>query len=212
MQLMPTGFLSVAIGVADATISYLGTSNDSSSSPSFTSFPFGTASADRYIVVGFWTRGAGITAVSIGGVSATQIKVQANTGESSIWIANVPTGTSGTVALTGGATQTFIGGWELHKLTGAGVATATASATTSGGAMSLTSVSAGGVAIGVTGCNAADGTYTWTAILKDYDTESTRSGSGAHNAYASVQTNLSVPVSYSGALFEFGASCAASFR
>jgi hypothetical protein len=69
----------------------------------FAGVSFGVAAANRYIVVSvlrFNGGGGTITAVTIGGVSAAEVVTVADaTMSAGIWIALVPTGVTGTVAL-----------------------------------------------------------------------------------------------------------------
>ena len=72
-----------------------------SSTPS-TTMNFGVADGNRYIVVciSIWDN-ANPTAVTVGGVSATEVvAARDDNARAEVWIAAVPTGTSGTVALT----------------------------------------------------------------------------------------------------------------
>lgn len=96
--------------------SWLGETPDpaNASTYTFSSESLGTADADRYIIVGVVARKAGstdcsITSMTIGGVSATELLDQGNTDANcdvgGLYIANVPTGTTGDVVVTFPATM-----------------------------------------------------------------------------------------------------------
>lgn len=81
-----------------------------------TGVSFGAAAADRYIFLAFGTYNNGSawnSSVTIGGVSATLIAKQRNgtaNGNSEIWAALVPTGTTGTIVITTVANQAYFPG------------------------------------------------------------------------------------------------------
>ena len=84
-------------------------------SPTISSLNFGNATSNRQIIVAasYNTSSAGsITAMTIGGVSATQIEAAASasdTKHSCLWIADVPSGSTGSVAITSSAEIANIG-------------------------------------------------------------------------------------------------------
>jgi len=90
---------------APAILTFLMSASQSSGSGIYSGVSFGPASADRTIIVCVDAAdGPKNTAVTIGGVSASLVIKSGQTGsttEDQMWIAAVPTGTSGTIALTG---------------------------------------------------------------------------------------------------------------
>jgi hypothetical protein len=101
-----------------------GANNSNLSVYTFAAFPLGAPSAARKIVIGI---GAGdtsqvVTAVSIGGVSATMIpntKGSNQTAKTSMWVADVPSGTAGDVVVTWSGTAANCGvyGWAVYAST-----------------------------------------------------------------------------------------------
>lgn len=127
-------------GGGPLTVTYLARANSTSNGTnwSLTGVSFGTADADRHLVAVVGLRqndgNQGVpSAVTIGGVSATMDAGTAsvsgaNGGSVSIWRAKVPTGTSGTVAVTAAATSLNVR-VDLFSITGASTLTVTDSQT-----------------------------------------------------------------------------------
>lgn len=120
--MIPLGVLASAhvAPAGGSDLAWLGSafSATNTSSYSFTSQPFGAPDADRYIIVGGYARSSstgGVSSVTIGGVTATIVNL--SNGADSSWFAyaNVPTGTTGTVAITYGVSQNrqVIGIWSV---------------------------------------------------------------------------------------------------
>ena len=85
---------------------FTGTSTDGTTVTQ-TSIDFGTASSTRRLVCAIFYGGSNIlSAVTIGGVAATRLVgvVVSSTVRLELWIASVPTGTSGSVAVTSSTT------------------------------------------------------------------------------------------------------------
>lgn len=97
-----------------------GTDDNSLSSYTFPAQPLGAAAADRLIVVCASSRANNdIDAVSVAGIPAVQVANQYNTsGQSTIWIAEVPTGTTGDIVIqaTSGITRCL---FSAYRVTGA---------------------------------------------------------------------------------------------
>jgi len=121
--------IGLGVGGAEKTVEYLGTDTAGGSGATFTfaGAPFGDASGARMILVGICGRhedgGEHIDSATIGGVSATILVDVSDLGASvgssaSLFIANVPTGTSGTIVATFDTTVTndeaVIGIWRLE--------------------------------------------------------------------------------------------------
>lgn len=142
--------------------------NTSGGGGTFTGLNLGAAAPDRYMVAAIGNSSAtATTAVTIGGVSATQL-VAVNSpfgnARTSIWIALVPTGASGNVVISNGAGgNTTI---ALYSITGllspSAVATSTASGTPP---QSLSvAVNALGFVICVGYSSGATSTATWSGL------------------------------------------------
>lgn len=144
---------------------FSGNNNTSLSSHSTASVPFGTPAEDRYILVvarTFSGTAPAISSMTIGGVSATAV-VQLGSGVNRVamYIALVPTGTTGTVAYTTAAasSQNAIGVYALYGLTST---TPVASGNTN---PTLASV-AGGFAIAADAGNPLLGS--WSNVTQDF--------------------------------------------
>ena len=223
------GILAGLLGeaAADATITYTdkGVDGADGTTYSFTGKSFGTASADRYIIVGVGATSDftnSISSLTIGGVTATQRVYRSGSlsgayANAAIFIAAVPTGTTGTVAVTWASTnyRCSIGVWATTGLTGAGAATDTDS-----GAADPTTVAmncdAGGVMVGYGHSYdaGADGSHTWTNLTENFD-ELVEGGASYHTgacaAFASAQSGLSVTCDPAN-VFNSAAFVFASFR
>src|SRR5579863_1461870 len=126
----------------------------SGGSVTFTGVAFGAAAANRYIVVALYLDGSGIsmTGVTIGGITATAVVGSGNgTMAPSIWIAAVPTGTSGNVVATSTASPgTAEYGIAVYAMYSNGSATPSATGTSTASPPTATvAVPAGGVMIAV---------------------------------------------------------------
>ncbi len=93
-------------------------------SATFSNRSLGAADPDRYLAIAVGlrrnTNDADVTSVTIAGVAATNVayvkRVSSDRGvNSSIWIAKVPTGTTGDIVINA---ETGTGGWALYRLTG----------------------------------------------------------------------------------------------
>lgn len=166
----------------------------------FASQALGTAAGNRKIVVAICAGTSGqVSSVTIGGVSASHVvSVTGSEARTEFWVANVPTGATGTisVSLSASSGRCGIGVWAIY---GAGSAAHdTATSTASPGSVSL-DVPAGGVAIAA--CTAQNPvTTTWSGLTENYD-ENIESGdqshSGASLAFESAQSGLSITSTYS---------------
>lgn len=177
--------------------------NTSGSTGTFTGLSFGTAAVDRYLVAAFgYNSATAATAATIGGVSATLlIGVNSPFGNArtAIFIAAVPTGTSGTVVLSNGAGgNTTI---ALYSITGllspAAVATNSASGTPP--ANLSVAVNAFGVAIVCGYSSGASSTASWTnltAIDTNNHFISTATTSAGNFLASSAPTTLNTTFSY----------------
>ena len=178
---------------------------------SYSSQSFGDADASRIVVVGI-SHGGTVTeasGVTIGGVSATKaIGVTGGSGGavSSIWYAEVPTGTTGTIAATisGGAGQCAI---SVFAVIGAN-STPTDTGSHTGSVMTANdtiNVSDGGVIIGNQNSSphaAPTRTHSWTNLTEraDAQLEGDRSYSAASDAFETGETGRSITCTPSGSL------------
>lgn len=181
----------------------------------FSSQNLGTASADRYIIASVTGRAVGtptLSGVTIGGVTATSVVNQVNTagGNTSLaalFIAAVPTGTTGDVvaSMSGSFLRCGIGLWAATNLDSA---TATdSSGSTANDPTYAIDVSADGFAIGCA-YNADTATASWTNLTEDFDEAVEGAGSrhsGASATFASAQTNLTLTCDWSTSLNAAGA-------
>lgn len=151
-------------------------SPDTFTTYSFTSVSFGSASGTRRIVVGV-TGGtdtdALLSSATIGGVAATIVQnVAAGSGSTranaALLIADVPTGTSGTIAITWNAEmrRCGLGVWAVYNLQSS-VPVASGNSTGDPGSTSI-NTSSGGVAIACAYSRVTN-SVTWTNLTEDYD-------------------------------------------
>lgn len=141
-----------------------GTQAQVSGNATFTSQNFGPAAANRYIVIGT----TALTTVTVGGVSATKmVSVTSSNGTSALWVAAVPTGTSGTVVVNGSGSQTTA--FAAYSMIGNASPTpgATNTSTTNPPSASI-AIPTRGVAIAF--CLSENGaTPVWTGLTGDVD-------------------------------------------
>jgi len=178
----------------------------------FASQDIGTASATRYVVVtvfGRHTAAFTFSSVTVAGVSATSVVEQANAGSRlGIFIAAVPSGTTGNVVVTasGGIVRCGIGVYALYDLSSS-TAITTNSSTASPAALSV-NVTPGKILIAAAYTNGGSGNQlTWSGATEDFDvnlevgtsssaslltstTETPRTVTGAYGT-ASVQVAVS---------------------
>lgn len=196
-----------------------GIATNDASSHTFTSRSFGAAAGDRYIVVGVVSRSANaasISSVTIGGVSATEVNQIRNSADgfstlAGMFIAAVPTGISGTVAVSYSTTmiRSAIVVWRLVGSTGVVAAHGTGT-----GAVLETSmnVPAGGVACAIV-YNHVAATATWAGVTEDTPMtliESTASYTSGSENFATEQVGLTVGCTLSA--YGYSAFSAAAFE
>lgn len=181
----------------------------------FSSLNLGTAYTDRKIIIGIGAR-AGTsqtpTSVTVGGVTATHVaSVVQNGSYAGIYIASVPTGTTGNVVVTfpGGMVRAAVGVWSARRLQST---TATDTATDPDNPISQAlTMAAGsiGIAVGFTQGTTA---HTWTGFTKNFQEDisdnNNSSVSGASLARATAGT-VTVTMSTS---FDEEATAMAVFR
>lgn len=166
----------VPIGLMDApkpiVVSFLGSASDTSGG-NF-NLSFGAADPNRYLVAMVGS-GDGSVAVTIGGVTATPLVQQQYNGSAAgatgIYLAKVPTGTSGTVTITNANANRAVGLYSLINLQSvSAVATSSASAFTTPKPLPLNiNIQAGGVVLTVTYSSGSGSSpsATWTGLTPD---------------------------------------------
>lgn len=137
----------------------------------------GTADVGRFIIVSVLSRKTGasttISTVTIGGISATIVKqvsnAVTNTDVAGIVIASVPTGTTGDVVVTFGATMSrcIIAVYRAVGINNPFTANANASSTANDPTAAI-AVPSNGFEIGA-GLSAASSSATWTGLTEDFD-------------------------------------------
>ncbi len=168
----------------------------------FSSMSLGTADADRVIVAACtWERHAP-TACTINGVTATQV-VTADSGTvsvSQLWVAEVPTGTSGDVVFTVPGNASF-GACTLWRSTDidatADDSDSDSSVGSGSGGNTTLNVPAGGVVFAASYLRTT-GTATWTGPTEDYAVNTNgRDNSHASSEEASADSAFDCDVSWS---------------
>lgn len=183
------------LGSSAKTVTYLSLTGSGVDASSYTlsGTSLGAPAADRYIVAVVWTDAVAgsisISSVTIGGVSASLVTSASTSGTVlAMYIANVPTGTTGDVVASFSATSDdhHIALWALTGLTS--TTPIDTDSNTSNAALTMTS-EVGGVIIGAAW--AADPiTYTWSGATENYDSNyiATRTASGASGSTTATST------------------------
>jgi hypothetical protein len=179
MSYLP-GWFPAADAVAQRSVTVVNTTHaeDSVDRSTFTfsSQSLGTASDDRRIVVGIHTGGTGtISSVSIGGVSATRLTRSLDGSGNelcALWIAAVPTGTTGDVVVVWSTTTTncAIGVWAVYGLVSntAFAVASTGTSATDPASVTIDIPQLGGV-VGFARCVTNTNPFTWTGLTEDFD-------------------------------------------
>lgn len=180
------GISSGSVPLDDIVTTYKGSDTDSGTASSFTvsGAALGTASANRWIVVGALTITSAGTldggTVTVGGTGLTQrILVDGANGQSSLWAGSVPTGTTGDIVVTpaSGSPWVSVMWWSCDNV-GTGV---TDTDFDSAAVNTATSVS----------LNCSAGGAIITAVQHQSNTYNFRQA-GGHGDYAAIQTGLTV--------------------
>jgi hypothetical protein len=195
---------------------------------SFTSQDLGAADAARYIVVvvcGYLASGNhNLTAMTIGGETASLVIAAGgaanNNARTEMWIAAVPTGTTGTVDVTWDVpvSNCFISVYRLVGINPTAFDTATSTAADD---MSVTiDCEAGGfiIAGSQNSNNSTDLTVTWAGVTEDVEDyindgaipQTDNNWSSASDGFATAQTGLTVSANWSGSGEHAGVAAAFS--
>lgn len=159
------------------------------------SLSFGAAHSKRLLVAMVYTSGIVVDSATIGGVAATRRAIaDSGVGQTvQIWVAAVPTGTSGNVVLTldstdSGVTTVFIYNIQFAE---SAVPTDTATATSTSTTIDIEPL---GTAVGI--FHRADANHTWTGLVEDAEEVGTNPRqSVAHLDSEAGETGLTVSVS-----------------
>tara|TARA_R110002020_G_scaffold467684_1_gene691461 strand:+ start:358 stop:1017 length:660 start_codon:yes stop_codon:yes gene_type:complete len=162
----------------------------------FSGVALGTAATNRHIVIAATTAGgsaADASSVTVGGVSASLV-VRASGSDhtrAELWIASVPSGTTGDVVITWSGTKDRCGyaAWAMYGASASASDTATDSDTTPSFTID---VPANGYLIAGAGFNGPSSvpTATWTGVTEDYD-ETTKPNSGQTGGSVALATAAS---------------------
>lgn len=198
MSLYKPGF----IGSAKVSHAYLGHQNSlpGATSYTFSGMDFGAVHTGRYLVACIIST-ANLSSVTIGGVAATRIVGPEIFAE--MWIANVPTGTSGDVVINAGS-NIIRAGVNLYSLIGISSSTPhdTASdwANNASRSASIDCPSKGVIICGA-GFTAASGNAAWGNVTEDDEDSGAPSNiyTSASKFFGSTQSGLSVTVSMTSA-------------
>lgn len=209
MTMTPIGFFKGVPAAVPVTITFAGSASDvaNATNYSFSSVAIGTASSDRIVIVGVVLSSASAGAprttssVTVGGISATKIVERVNTDRESvsIWAAQVPTGTTATIAVNTSGSEGRAGviTWAMTgKSSVAAFATAFDSNTSSDPNATI-DIPANGAAVAVATVGQNTST-TWTGLTERHDSsvESVSVQTGASDNFASAQTALSVTANF----------------
>ena len=193
---------------ADATVTYIGSNNDTSNATTYTfsSEPIGTAAANRKVVVITTTSGSptqGFSSVTINGSSMTKLLQVNNTdNEVSLGIFELEysSGTTADIVVTASRSTNRMG-IDVYNINGAGSyfdsVTASFAAGGTNPSVLTHAVPEGGVSIAAIATENASSTYTWTNLTEDNDegVELALTRSTASGAQSSFQSALAVTVS-----------------
>lgn len=182
MSVIMIDSLRFGVPVVNPTMSYVSSNSSTAGSDpvTFTAQSIGTADATRKIIVAVgWSSAADqtISSMTIGGVSAAQVvatDTSSGSGGAAIWIADVPTGTTGDIVIdwSGSVARCAIAVYRVVNLTSS-TATDTDTATSaSSGVISVSActIPANGFAIASVSCiDGSGGTFTWSGITEDTD-------------------------------------------
>jgi hypothetical protein len=183
----------------------------------FTARDLGLAGRKHIAIAVGWIDTDNLTAVSVDGISATQVAVAAVAGgrESAIWIASVPTSTSGDVVLTfaGNVPTVYAGIYALYNLRSA-TAVDTATATGATGSTYFLDLSANIDARGVVVAVFAGGGVTNTPVPTGLSNETVLRNISAIRVYSAdyTATAAETPRTMGWTLNGFVAGCLATFR
>ena len=178
-----------------ASISYRAnySSTTDASSYTFASSDIGTATDRSLVVVAIHYRSSSISSVTIGGVTATQIRTVGAGLNTAIFSASGVTGTTADVVVTlsGTASRCLVAVYALYNLRSTTPVDSDITFTLSGSSLSRTvDTQADGVIVAAASATGSGRTFTWTGATENYDTviETADSYSGASTLTTSNTT------------------------
>lgn len=167
-----------------ATVTFLQCANDSTNLTTYTfaAQNVGTATADRYTAIGIASQDNaitfGVSSVTVGGASATEIADQAGAGSlssSAIYILSNPSGTSEDVVVTfsEAIADATICLWQVNNLlSGTAVDTAVGFSTNASAITLDTDTAADGITVGICDQETGAQSTTWTGLTERVDASS----------------------------------------
>ena len=198
-------------GAVPVEVSLTANAVDSGSATAYTfsSQALGAAADDRIIVVGGFSTNAvqTVSSVTIGGVSAVHVASATDSGgeQCALWQAAVPSGTTGDVVWTWGGAEVGMG-IGVWRIVNAVPSAYDFSGVTGASALSSTlDIPANGVAIAYSGAASVNRTATWSGLTEVFDANGIEDGStsgnhtGASLAFETVQSDLAIAMTLSGA-------------
>ena len=189
-------------GFADAAGAYIGSTADTTNAITytFTDHAIGTASADRYVLVGVTGRGSAartISSATIGGTSATIISNDSANSFSG-WIGlTVAAGTTATIAITMNDTMQQL---VVHVFTATDLNSTTPEATLYNGADDPTgtiAVSQGSLTFACAVIDNGTATCTWTGPTEVYDSITESATTAAFIRQATASASFTVTATFS---------------
>jgi len=179
----------------------------SASTHTFTGVDFGTAAADRRILIGISVNSSqDPTSFSgtIGGVAVFLVAgLQVTGGQAAaLMMANVPTGTSGTVYISHNTGSVAVGVWSLYDAAPGVYDSATDDSDNEANTSGTLDVPASGIAFGIasTGSGATN-TFAWTGATENYDSATGQNyinGSGASVEVPAGDSSLTLTAARTG--------------
>ena len=195
-----------------------GVSTADLSTYTFSGVALGTAATNRHVVIAANTgtaSAADASSVTVGGVSASLV-VRASGSDhtrAELWIASVPSGTTGDVVIVWSSAKDRCGyaAWAMYGASASASDTATDADTTPSQTIDIP---AGGYLIAAQAGNGSGAarTATWTGPSENYDEtiQDNFTQTGASDAYAAAQSGYTVAINFSGAM-SLSAMAVASF-
>ena len=181
------------------------TGSGSASTHTFTSVAFGTAAADRRILISISSNSGTATFTgTIGGVAFfTVASLEVSGGQAvGLMMANVPTGTTGTVYISHGTGSVVVGVWSLYDAAPGVYDSVTDDATSTSTATADLDVPENGLAFGVVSSGSgANVTWSWAGATEDFDSSSGQNyinGSGASVEVPAGDSSLTLTATKAG--------------
>lgn len=178
----------------------------------FSSQALGTAAGNRKIVIAVsgGTSARTVSTLTVAGVSASLLVASLGAEMAAeLWIAEVPTGTTGDVVVTFSAANDRAG-IGVFALYGAGLTVWDSFTSTANPPTGTIDCPIGGVIIGTVSTQSESGanTFSWSGLTEQYDatTENNSSHTGAFDLFAGGASNTTITITPSGAVLD--AACA----